>query len=120
MKAGKAMLDWAVATFGTLATKRQERAMRFLEEAMELAQAERVGPDTANIILERVYSRPAGSVAEEVGQAQMTLALLAANIGLDAEAEGEREFLRVKTIPQEEWDRRHNAKVALGMASQRG
>lgn len=115
---GGEVMEWAVSTFGKVAMERRERAMRLLEEAMELAQCERVGPDTATIILERVYQRPPGDVQKEIGQVQMTLTALAENLGHNAMREGEREFDRVKSIPQEEWDRRHKAKVAIGMAQE--
>lgn len=110
-------LQWAVSTFGSIAADPHERAMRFLEEAVELAHAEGVTAETASKIAARVYSRPAGHTAQEVGQAAMTLECLAANLGISAEAECANEFLRVQSIPKAEWDRRHAAKVALGIAN---
>ncbi len=36
----KAFLQWAIDTFGPVAANRDERAARFVEEAIELAHAE--------------------------------------------------------------------------------
>ncbi len=38
-------------------------------------------------------------------------------LGLDWESLAQGEFERVKAIPREEWERRHAAKKALGIAS---
>lgn len=113
----KAFLQWAVETFGPVATHRDERLARFVEEALELAHAEGMKWRLVDRIGARVYSRPRGDVAKEIGQAQATLECLAENLGLSADAEAEREFARVKDIPQSEWTRRHDAKVALKIAN---
>jgi hypothetical protein len=113
----KAFLQWAVDTFGPVATHKDERLARFVEEALELAQAGGMSLETLDRILWRVYRRAPGEVAKEIGQAQATLECLAENLGLSADAEAEREFARVKGIPQDEWTRRHEAKVALQIAN---
>ncbi len=110
-------LQWAVEMFGSIARNRRERALRFLEEAIELAQVEGVEEGIVASVLQRVYSRAPGDLAKEIGQAAMCLEVLAWNAGLNADAEAAREFSRVQTIPKSEWARRHDAKVALGIAS---
>jgi hypothetical protein len=109
-------LQWAHETFGDIALDPQERAMRFLEEAVELAHAVGLDATTVGMITARVYSRPAGGVPREIGQALATLELLAKVVDVDADQEAYAEFARVQSIPQEEWDRRHAAKVAIGIA----
>jgi NTP pyrophosphatase (non-canonical NTP hydrolase) len=109
-------LMWAEEMFGPVALQPRERAMRFLEEAQELAHALGLDEVTAAAIAERVYGRPAGAVAREVGQAVMTLELLAKAIGIDAEHEATKEFQRVQSVPKEEWQRRHSAKQKIGIA----
>lgn len=111
------ILQWAIRTFGPVAANRDERAARFLEEAMELAHAEGVTHPLALRIAARVYGRPRGASITEVGQAMMTLEGLAENIHVDANDQCRREYDRVRAIPQSEWDRRHGAKVALGIAN---
>lgn len=109
-------LDWAVRTFGAVALDPSERAMRFVEEALELAHAIGLEHETVAAISQRVYLRDRGKVAREVGQSMVTLELLAKAIGIDAEDEATKEFYRVQSIPQAEWDRRHSAKVSIGIA----
>jgi hypothetical protein len=113
----KAFLTWAIKTFGPVAGHRDERAARFIEEALELAHAEGLDYLTINRIAARVYSRQRGYTAREIGQAQATLECLAENIGLSADTEAQLEFIRVQGIPKEEWTRRHEAKVALNIAN---
>lgn len=112
----KAFLDWAVKMFGSVALDRDERLDRFLEEAIELAHAEEVGRAHLDRIIERVYRRPAGQTQKEIGQAQACLETFAESIGLSSDAEAAWEFERVKTIPREEWQKRHAAKIAVGIA----
>lgn len=109
-------LDWAVETFGAIALDRQERAKRLLEEAMELAQAEGVPDLVVHRIEARVYSRPPGDTKREIGQTMSTLAVLAANLGINAVEAFYEEFDRVRNIPKTEWAARHAAKVEVGIA----
>lgn len=111
------VLEWATEMFGPIARDRRERACRFLEEAIELAQAEGLNIETVDKIIWRVYSRPPGQSPKEVGQARMTLNCLAWNMGLEAGAEEKKEWDRVRSIPKEEWKRRHDDKIKLGIAS---
>jgi hypothetical protein len=117
MSRPKEFLAWARATFGPVALLRSERLLRFVEEAIELAHAEGMERDVFNRIADRVYSRPPGNVGKEIGQTQACLETFAENIGLSSEAEAEREWVRVREIPQEVWTRRHQAKVAVGIAT---
>jgi hypothetical protein len=113
----EAILAWTVRTFGRVADHPHERAMRFLEEAMELAQSCGLSRETANAITERAYSRRAGEIDKELAQAGMTLEALAAHLGLDLSSAITNEFSRVREIPQEEWERRHAAKKRVGITA---
>jgi hypothetical protein len=113
----KAVLQWAVTTFGPVALNRDERAARFVEEALELGQAAGLDKTTILRLLDRVYDRPIGNVAKEIGQAGMTLECLAGSIGFSVDTEIDAEFHRVRSIPQEEWNQRHEAKVKLQIAN---
>lgn len=110
-------LMWAKETFGDVALDARERALRFLEEAIELGHAMGIDVDTVLAIVDRVYDREGGNIPREIGQAQMTLECLAKAIGVDADVEATNEFYRIQAIPKEEWERRHAAKVALGIAT---
>lgn len=109
-------LAWAYRTFGPVALVRGERLMRFVEEAIELAHADGMERETLDAIANRVYSRPPGDVPKEIGQAQATLEVYAEHIGESSDALAEIEWQRVQSIPQAEWDRRHAAKQAIGIA----
>lgn len=112
----KALL-WAIDIFGAkVATDRKERARRMLEEAMELAQAEGLTAIEQARIADRVWRRTPGHLWQEIGQLQMTLDCLAANVGVSADEQAELEFARVQRITKEEWAIRHAAKVKLGIA----
>lgn len=117
MNRPREFLAWAVRMFGPIALDRRERLARFMEEAIELAHAEEMPPAMIAKIIDRVYSRPPGKTPKEVGQAQACLECFAESVGLSADVEAHAEFMRVASIPPEEWQRRHAAKVALGIAS---
>lgn len=110
-------LNWAVDTFGEIACDDMERTRRFIEEALELSHAMGLPLREVDKISARVYSRPRGVIPQEIGQAQVTLETLAENMNLSADREAYLEFDRVRSIPKAEWDRRHAAKVAIGIAS---
>lgn len=111
------VLVWAIATFGPVAADRRERAMRFVEEAIELAQSCGLDRRTIDAIAERAYSRRAGTLDRELAQAGMTLEALAENIGFDLSRLIGDEFNRVREVPKEEWARRHAAKTAIGITA---
>ena len=110
-------LTWAEKTFGSVARSPIERVSRFFEEAAELAQAVGMTRAMADALLDRVYSRPAGAVRKELGQAAATLETFAENAGMCVRVEAQHEWERVQAIPQTEWDRRHKAKVDKGLAN---
>jgi hypothetical protein len=111
-----AFLAWAVDMFGPIAKLRSERLLRFIEEAIELAHAEGMEREVFNRVADRVYSRPAGDTPKEIGQAQACLETFAEQIGLSSSDEAQREWERVQKIQRTEWERRHAAKAALGIA----
>lgn len=111
-----AFLAWAVDMFGPVAKLRSERLLRFVEEAIELAHAEGMERVVFNRVADRVYSRPAGDTPKGIGQAQACLETFAENIGLSSADEAQREWERVQSVPRAEWERRHAAKAALGIA----
>lgn len=114
----KDCLAWAVETFGEVATSNVERTRRFLEEAIELAQAMGLPPGDVERIAARVFSRGPGYVPREIGQCLLTLEALAENLAISADLMASVEFDRVQRIPRSEWGRRHSAKVALGIADE--
>lgn len=113
------ILNWAAHTFGRVALQRQERTARFVEEAIELAQADDMTALQVMKILARVYERPKGQYRKEIAQCGMTLEALAANVACNLDEAIQGEFDRVRAIPMEHWQDRHDAKVKLGIAEAR-
>lgn len=90
--------DWVVFCFGIeTADHNAERGHRFLEEAIELAQANGATRADAHELVDYVFNRPIGEPHQEVGGVMVTLAGLCAAKGIDMSAEAERELARVWT-----------------------
>ncbi|AWN47205.1 hypothetical protein DK419_13485 [Methylobacterium terrae] len=89
---------WLIACFGEeVARDKQERAHRFLEEALELVQAAGCTAHEAHQLVAYVYGRPAGEMAQEVGGVMTTLAAFCLAHGLDMHEAGETELARIWT-----------------------
>ena len=87
---------WAVRTLGIEACANSvERALRVAEEAIELAQACKVSKEQLHRLVDYVFERPAGKPGQEIAGTLVCLYSLASALGLDADREFEREFLRV-------------------------
>jgi hypothetical protein len=112
-------MRWAGEIFGPISLDPHERVTRFLEEALEVAHAAGVQPVLLDKIIDRVWQKAPNpsDLPKEIGQAQACLEMFSESIGLSADEEANREFDRVRIIPKDEWTRRHQAKVALGIAS---
>ena len=76
---------------------RKERAVRFVEEAIELAQAIGVDREQLHRLVDYVMDRPVGEVAQEVGGSMLTLYAVSEACGVDADAQALREIERVET-----------------------
>lgn len=61
----------------------EERALRFLEESVELVQAEGLTKERALRVLDYVFSRPVGETRQEVGGVSVTLAVYCEMKGID-------------------------------------
>lgn len=87
--------EWLTACFGrNVALDRDERLHRFLEEALELAQAGGCNKNDAVQLVNYVFSRPPGGLVDEVGGVMVTLAGLCEASGVDLEDAGESELAR--------------------------
>lgn len=90
--------DWLIACFGEkIARDREERNHRFIEEALELVQANGCTRSEAHQLVDYFFDRPVGEPAQEVGGVMNTLAALCLANGLDIEQAGETELTRVWT-----------------------
>lgn len=90
------VLPWLLECFGgEIASNREERNHRFLEEALELVQACGTTADEAHALVDYVYGRSVGEASQEVGGVMLTLAALCLANGLDMDAAGAIELERV-------------------------
>jgi hypothetical protein len=90
---------WLDACFPpAVRSDRVERTHRFLEEALELAQANGCSRDDALALVEYVFGRPVGRPDQEVGGVMVTLAGLCSASAINMDDAGERELER-------NWDR---------------
>lgn len=89
---------WMLACFGAeIAGDQVERNHRFVEEALELAQACGCTASEAHQLVDYVFGRPVGEKAQEVGGVMVTLAALCLAQGLDMHRAGEVELARIWT-----------------------
>ena len=87
---------WMIATFGAaVAGDHVERGHRFVEEAIELAQANGVTKEDVLRLVDYVYSRPVGELRQEIGAVLITLAALCNAHGLFMEGPAGEEIERV-------------------------
>lgn len=91
--------DWMLECFGEeIAADKIERADRFIEEALELAQTiPGFTVERARALVEYVFSRPVGERGQEVGGVGVTLAALCNTYGISINEEWSRELARVWT-----------------------
>ena len=89
------VVEWLTACFPpTARSNRDERTFRFLEEALELAQANGCTAESAHRLVDYVFSRPIGHPKLEAGGVMVTLAGLCHAVGIDMDEAGEDELRR--------------------------
>lgn len=87
---------WISACFGPEAKNDvKQRTLAFLEEALELAQSAGCTQEEAYQLVDYVYGRPAGAVAQEIGGVMLTLFSLGDSMSEDVELCGTLELIRV-------------------------
>ena len=91
--------NWLLACFGReIANDKIERNHRFLEEALELAQACDCTINEAHQLVEYVFNRPIGQKNQEVGGVIITLNALCEVQKLDLEACADMELMRISEL----------------------
>lgn len=109
------LVSWAEMAFGRMeATSIPQRGVRLLEEAIEAFQACGGDEAIAHKLVSFVFSRPPGTVAQELGGVAVTTLLLAAAAGVSADEEECREMHRVLSKPLREFTERNANKNAAG------
>ena len=91
-----AVSAWMLECFGeAISRDRQERGIRFLEEAVELTQTCGITRDQAHALIDYVYGREVGEPEQEVGGVMVTLAALCSAVSVDLKAAGDTELDRI-------------------------
>ncbi len=87
---------WLIECFGpAIASDREERNHRFLEEALELVQSCGCTASEAHQLVDYVFGRPSGEPVQEVGGVMVTLAALCLANNLDMHEGAEKELARI-------------------------
>lgn len=84
---------WLVTAFGGKFLSPQDRVLRALEEAVELAQAADILQEVAYAMVEHVYSRPKGDPRQELAGLVNTTLMVAEAYGLDGLEAGRDELI---------------------------
>lgn len=106
---------WCAAAFGTdHAASVPQRAVRMLEEAIELYQAAGAEPAMAHKLIDFVFDRPPGDLFQELGGVGLTVLALAEAAHVSADAAEVVEIERVMAKPLEHFKGRNEAKNAAG------
>ena len=106
---------WVIDTFGGNAFLPSERALRLLEEALELAQAEGIPARMARRVLARTYKSAPGDPEVEGAQVGFTLLAWAQSHSLNAARITRRELARVQTVTASDFRKRHRVKLWAGL-----
>ena len=110
------IVAWIERTFGPQSMDKRERAERFLEEAIELAQACDITSERAFEIMAHVFAKPPGRPVQEIGNVSLTLLALGARLCTNVDDAERHELERVEALPREHWTARHDRKVDTGLA----
>lgn len=106
---------WVRFVLGDNCMATHARALRFLEEAHELAQVCGVTRDEASRTRDMVYSKPAGSAAQEIGGCGVTLAGVAASLGVSVASLTNEEMRRIEHLPPDKFRARERLNAYLGI-----
>jgi len=89
------VLEWMITCFGLkIMTETGQRNHRFLEEALELVQANGCTQAEAHMLVDYVFGRPVGKIEQEVGGVMVCLAALCNTVNVDMQAAGRKELER--------------------------
>lgn len=114
-KEQKAAFAWALQTYGEQVRDRRYQGMRFLEEALELAQAMGLNRDDMLRLVDYVAERPTGAVYIEIGDARFTLDILGATVGVDVEEARRHCVARIAKLDPEKMREKDQGKIEAGL-----
>lgn len=95
---------------------RRERALRLIEEAIELGQVEGLSRSDVVKVTNRVFDRPVGEREQEVGGIGVCLLAYCYAAGIDFKGLTERELRRIEKLDPNIIRAKHAAKAEAGTA----
>lgn len=117
MSLQKIAYEWGIRCFGKEhMTDRKVRALRFVEEAVELAQALEVDDVKLHLLVDKVYDRDKGAVPQEIGGCMVTLSVLCETLRIDMENAFLTEVLRCLSKSPEHFAARNRMKTDAGLS----
>ncbi len=109
------VFEWCGRTFGSESQRdRKKRVLRFLEEAIELYQAEGCSLEQGQALMAHVFARPAGEPQQEVGGVSVTLLSYCEAAGLSADECEVVEIARIFNRSAEKARERYQRKTGAG------
>jgi NTP pyrophosphatase (non-canonical NTP hydrolase) len=113
----KSIATWGKTNFGDIAYSKEERALRFLEEALELCQVCGVNKEVINHVAKVVYAKPVGGMEMELADAQLNLYALANVHGISLEEVTQSRFLGCLSKDSNYWQARQEKKYESGLST---
>ena len=108
--------EWGARCFGKEHMEDTRiRALRCAEEAIELAQASGVDPDTLYRLVKQVFDRPDGNLYQELGGTLLTACVLTHSLRTTPAAMFERELQRCLAKNPEHFAQRNQEKIWAGL-----
>ena len=109
-------VDWAIRCFGREHVfNKHVRALRLVEEAVELAQVVDVPPEQLHELIDIVYGRKKGELYRELGGVMLTTIILHRTLELDPEDMLEAELRRVLYNSAKHFAKRNQEKIDMGL-----
>lgn len=109
------IFEWGKQAFGEInMISPQMRAIRLLEEAIEVYQAAGCDPNQAKLLVDYVFGRPSGTVTQELGGVGVCVLAMAECLGASADYLEEDECERLFSKPMEHFTKRNQAKIDAG------
>ena len=108
--------EWAIRSFGyNHVHDNKVRALRALEEMIELNQALGVPEEQAAKCVQVIYARPKGDYAQEIGGVMLTTYVLSCAMHEDADELFVRELSRVLAKTPETFLKKNQEKIDAGL-----